>query len=123
MKVNSISIKYSYYLMGSYKTPMDYINYLVDNQININIINFVKELNKIKFKIDISFIDEFIELVNKDECCIHHDMLVKYGVITLTAGSHHIKRIIDGHNFKTNEDYRLTTKGEPVRQGDYITQK
>ena len=29
--------------MESYKTPMDYINYLVDNQINVNIIEFVKE--------------------------------------------------------------------------------
>ena len=27
--------------MESYKTSMDYINYLVDNQININIIDFL----------------------------------------------------------------------------------
>ena len=46
----------------------------------------IKEINNIKYKIDISFINEFIELVNKDECCIHHDMLVKYGIITMNKG-------------------------------------
>ena len=67
----------------SYTTVEEYNNYLVENQININIIEFVKEINKLKYNIDISFIDEFIELVSKDECCIHHDMLVKYNVISL----------------------------------------
>jgi uncharacterized OsmC-like protein len=31
----------------------------------------------IEFKINIDFIDDFIELVSKKECCIHHNMLKK----------------------------------------------
>ena len=50
-----------------YTTIEEYNTYLVENQINVNIIDFVKEVNKIKYNIDISFIDEFIELVSKNE--------------------------------------------------------
>ena len=52
--------------MPNYTTINEYNDYLVENQIQINIIDFVKEINKIKYNIDISFIDEFIELVSKD---------------------------------------------------------
>ena len=47
--------------MIGYTNVNEYINYLIENQININIIDFVKEINKLKYNIDISFIDEFIE--------------------------------------------------------------
>ena len=47
--------------MIGYTNVNEYINYLINNQININIIDFVKEINKLKYNIDISFIDEFIE--------------------------------------------------------------
>ena len=49
--------------MVHYTNVNEYITYLIDNQNNINIIDFVKEINKLKYNIDISFIDEFIELV------------------------------------------------------------
>ena len=39
-------------------------------------------MNEIKYNIDIDFIDEFIKLVNSDDFYIHHDMLIRYGVIT-----------------------------------------
>jgi len=51
----------------SYTTIEEYNTYLVENHINVNIIDFVKEVNKLKYNIDISFIDEFIELVSKNE--------------------------------------------------------
>jgi hypothetical protein len=35
--------------MASYKTIEAYNNYLVENQININIIEYVKDINKIKY--------------------------------------------------------------------------
>jgi len=73
----------------TYKSIEQYNTYLVDN--HVNIIDFVKEINKIKYNIDISFIDEFIELVSKDECCIHHNMLEKYNIISLKNGSTNIK--------------------------------
>ena len=84
---------------------------------NENIINFVKEINKLKYNIDISFIDEFIELVSKDECCIHHNMLVKYGISNLKGGSKDIKRILEQNNFIENEDYQLSNVAELRIQG------
>jgi len=79
--------------MVLYTTIQEYINYLIENQINVNIIDFVKEINKLKYNIDISFIDEFIELVSKDECCIHHNMLEKYNISNLKGGTGDIKKI------------------------------
>jgi hypothetical protein len=103
--------------MNIYNTPIDYIKNLVDNQINVNIIEFVKELNKIKYKIDISFIDEFIQLVNKDECCIHHSMLQKYGIFSLKYGTSNINRIINQNNFIKDEDYLLCNVAEQLLSG------
>jgi hypothetical protein len=107
--------------MTEHKTIEEFNQYLIDNKFNPNIIEYVKELNKIKYKIDISFIDEFIELVNKDDFCIHHDMLQKYGVITLKKGTTDIKRLFEQYELIENEDYRLRNIAEPVKQGGYIT--
>uniref|UniRef100_A0A6C0ECL0 Uncharacterized protein n=1 Tax=viral metagenome TaxID=1070528 RepID=A0A6C0ECL0_9ZZZZ len=101
----------------TYKSIEEYNTYLINNQININIIEFIKEINKIKYKIDISFIDEFIELVSKDECCIHHNMLQKYGISNLKGGSKDIKRILEQNEFIENEDFQLSKVAELRSQG------
>jgi hypothetical protein len=99
----------SYYekIESNNKSVEEYNNYLVDNQVNIKIIDYVKEVNKISYNIDISFIDEFIELVNKNDCCIHHKMLQKYGVIKLKAGSSDIRVLLEQYDFKDNIDFTL----------------
>ena len=91
----------------TYTTIEEYNYYLVDNQVNINIIDYVKEVNKLEFKIDISFIDEFIELVSKNECCIRHNMLQKYGVLSLKGTTNDIKKMLDQNNFLENKDFNL----------------
>ena len=96
----------------TYKSIEEYNTYLVENQIQINIIDFVKEINKIKYNIDISFIDEFIELVSKDECCIHHNMLEKYEIISLKSGTTDIKRLLKQNEFIENEDFNLRNVAE-----------
>jgi phage anti-repressor protein len=101
----------------SYSTIQEYINYLIENQININIIDFVKEINKLNYNIDISFIDKFIELVSKDECCIHHNMLQKYAVSSLKGGTSDIKKLLDQNNFIENEDFRLRNVSESASKG------
>ena len=50
---------------------------LIDENVEINIIDYVKLLNNESYHIDISFIDDFVELVCDDKCCIHHNMLEK----------------------------------------------
>ena len=91
----------------NYTTIDEYNNYLIENQININIIDYVKKVNTIEFKINIDFINDFIELVNKKECCIPHNMLEKYGVLKLTKGIVHIKELLEQYEFKNNIDYLL----------------
>ena len=73
----------------------DYNLSLVNNKTNISIIDYLKQINKHNFNIDISFIDEFIELVSKNECCIHHIMLEKYGILTLKKGTSDVKRLLE----------------------------
>ena len=66
-------------------------------------------MNEIKYNIDI----KFIELVNSDDFCIHHDMLIRCDVITetsVTTGK--IKRILDQYNLKINIDYKLSNVGQ-----------
>ena len=103
--------------MVCYTTIEEYNNYLVENQININIIDYVKEVNKLEFKIKIDFIDDFIELVSKKECCIHHNMLEKYGVLTLNKGTSRVKELIDQYEFKNNIDFHLSEVREVRIQG------
>ena len=44
----------------------------------VPILEYVKDVNEIKYNIDIDFVEELLDFVIKDECCIHHNMLVKY---------------------------------------------
>ena len=104
----------------AYTTIEEYNTYLVENQININIIDFVKEINKLEFKIDISFIDEFIELVSKNECCIHHNMLQKYGISNLKGGTSDIKKILEQNEFIEKEDFDLRKVSEVRPQGGTV---
>ena len=75
---------------------------IIDENVEINIVDYVKLLNYEVYHIDISFIDDFIGLVDKDECCIHHDMLIKYGVLSLTSGTADVKRIIDQQKIESD---------------------
>ena len=95
----------------------EYNSNLIENQVSINIIDYVKQVNKLSYNIDITFIDEFIELVDKNDCCIHHNMLVKYGIIILNKGSTDIKRLLEQNNFIENEDYQVRNVADLRPQG------
>ena len=71
------------------------------------ILDYIKLLNEKTCKIDISFIDDFIDLVNKDEPCINHELLKKYGVTQLTAGSIDVKKLLDRNKAVEGLDYAL----------------
>uniref|UniRef100_A0A6C0EF49 DUF3627 domain-containing protein n=1 Tax=viral metagenome TaxID=1070528 RepID=A0A6C0EF49_9ZZZZ len=101
----------------TFTTIEEYNSYLVENQVNVNIIDYVKEVNKLEFKIDISFIDEFIELVSKNECCIHHNMLETYEVLKLDKGTTRVKELLEQNNFKEKKDYQVSNVRELRPQG------
>jgi hypothetical protein len=96
----------------TYSNVTDYNKYLIESKTQIDIIEYVKTVNKIIYNIDIDFIDEFIELVSKDECCIHHSLLQKYGILTLNEGTHHIRRLLNQYEFIENIDFKLANFGE-----------
>ena len=101
----------------SYTTIEEYNNYLVIKKKNVNIIEYVKEINELTFKIDISFMNDFIELVYKDTFCIHHSMLKKYGVSNLTGGSSEVNVIMKQYGFIIDKDYQLRNVPELRIQG------
>jgi hypothetical protein len=92
-------------------------NDLIEQQQTINIIDYVKEVNNRYYQIDIKFIDEFIELVNKDDCCIHHNLLQKYGISKLKGGTADIKKILIQNKFEENKDYTLRNVSESAPSG------
>ena len=69
--------------------------------------DYVKWLNVKFFKMDISFVDDFVDLVGKDECCIIHDLLTKYEVTTLSSGSNDVKKIIERNDGRDGLDYKI----------------
>lgn len=95
----------------------EYNDYLIKNKTIISILDYVQDLNDIKFNIDISFIDELLELIIKDECCIHHNMLVKYGILSLNKGTSVIKRMIEQYEFVIDQEYRLYNVVESAPNG------
>ena len=77
---------------------------LVNENVEINIIDYVNLLNNESYHIDISFIDDFVELVCNDECCIHHNVLYKYGVLS-EHDTHDVKRVLEQYKFTENVYY------------------
>ena len=52
----------------------------------ITIIEYVKKLNDKFYHIDIPFIDDFMDFIDKEDCCIEHILLQKYDIYKFTAG-------------------------------------
>ena len=77
---------------------------LVEENKQLKIIEYIKLINEQFYKIDISFIDEFINYVNKDEFCISHDLLKKYEVIN-SDNSNHVLAMLKQNNFEEESDY------------------
>ena len=68
---------------------------LVSSNTVITILEYVTKLNDKFYNNDISFIDDFLELVDKDAFCIHHDMLMIYGIYKMSSGSNDIKKYLN----------------------------
>ena len=97
----------------------DYNEYLISNDIDINVSDYVKEINSKFYNIDISFMDFFMSLVGNNDICIPHQKLIDYEVISKKNCSTRIKELIKEHDFKIKVDYRLSENREPVKQGGF----
>ena len=85
----------------------DYNNNLINNHIDIELINYFKEIHsKFYNKVDISFMDYFLEICNKEnEFCIDHIKLQEYNVINNINTSKDIKVCLNQFNLEENIDY------------------
>ena len=108
--------------MTVYTNAKEYNIYLVNNNIDINIINYVKKVNNFIYNIDISFIDKFIDLVEKDEICIPHELLIEYGVVT-TERSNNVLQMFDQFDAIENKDYDLLNVQQVRKQGGTVIKK
>ena len=80
---------------------------LVDDKSQITIIDYVKQINDLYFHIDISFIDDFMDIINKKECCIEHELLLKYEIYKFANGSSDMKKVLEQNNAIERSDYML----------------
>ena len=80
--------------------------FLVKENIDLTIVEYVVELNEKFYDIDITFINEFMELINKDDFIIHHTMLSKYGVLKVDDNIGHVTRLFEQYDFKEDVEYR-----------------
>ena len=71
----------------------------------VTILDYVKKLNDKFYHMDISFIDDFIDLVSNDGFVIPHEMLFKYEILTKTESSNDVLRILERYNFEDTVDY------------------
>ena len=54
----------------------NYLRTLLVQNPKINIVDFAKQYNLLTKNIDVSFIDHFLSMVESDDFCIHHDILI-----------------------------------------------
>ena len=65
---------------------------LVEKYRELTITEYITKVNDLFYHIDIDFMVDFMGLVDKDECCIDHDLLVKHGITNLSSGSNDAKK-------------------------------
>ena len=85
------------------------------NNIDINITDYIKVLNKKSFNIDINFIDDFLNCVDLNDCCINSNKLSKHNISTTD-----IENIIKLHNLILNKDYKISTVHDISGDGTYV---
>jgi len=56
----------------------DFNKKLVDEKIDLPVRAYIEVVNEMFYNIDIKFMNDFMDLVDKDECCIPHDKLETY---------------------------------------------
>ena len=96
-----------------------YIRTLLVQNPKINIIDFAKQYNLLTKNIDVSFVDQFLSMVESDDFCIHHDMLYLYGVLS-ECTTYDVKRLLEQYQFEEGEDYIVNRNIAAAHQGGSI---
>ena len=91
-------------MMSSKMQIQNFNQKIIDENVEITIIDYVKLLNYDVYHIDIAFVNDLLLLIYEDECCIHHGMLYKYGVLS-EHDTHDVKRLFEQYKFIENDQY------------------
>jgi hypothetical protein len=92
---------------------------LVEKGTTLTVRAYLKRLNNEVFKQPIEdFVDDLLDLVIRDDFCIPHEKLVKYGVLTSTKCGD-VTRLLIQYDFKEGLDFsastRQSTGGRPAK--------
>jgi hypothetical protein len=80
---------------------------LVVENVDITILDYVKLLNNKFYHIAIDFIDDFIDLVDKEGFVINHEMLFKYEILAKTSATN-VLNSLNSYELEEHMDYELT---------------
>ena len=65
-------------MMSSKMQIQNFNQKIIDENVEITIIDYVKLLNYEIYRIDITFINDLLLLIDKDQCCIHSHRKMSY---------------------------------------------
>ena len=103
------------------KNPFDtiesYNQWLVESQTLLAIKEYIMNVRNMFYPtLDISFMDEFMDLCTRTDFCIKHSSLIRYGVVNQNDSSK-IKTCMDRNDLIDGVDYQLTQVSELRLQG------
>lgn len=82
---------------------------LVEKGTMLTVRSYLKHLNAEVFKQPIEdFVDDLLDLVIRDDFCIPHDRLVKYGVLAKHTKPGNIDRLLEQYGFEEGQDFDST---------------
>ena len=90
----------------THEKMQEYNKDLIDRKIDTSIADYISVVSTTVFNIDTAFMKDFMDLVTRDDCCVPHEYLFKYGVLS-EHDSSHVKRLLDQHEFIEEKDYTL----------------
>ena len=104
----------------------EYNKYLIDNDTDIEIYQYVKEINKKlnrivpkEERLNLDFMDNFLKLCHTNKMCVSGELLIRYSALSQSSDSNKIKLFLEANNLKKEVDYRHENFLVPVPQGRF----
>jgi hypothetical protein len=102
---------------SEFKTLNDFNEHLVNNNVLIDLSEYIENTNKGHFKCDISFMKDFMNLVHETGFVIRHSRLQTTGVIAQDVSSNNIKKCLESNFLVEGVDYLLLLKEQQHESG------
>ena len=121
MALSKVEVSSSSNDIAKYVNATEYNDYLIKNNKRLTIIEYVKDVNSMFNKLDINFMNEFMELVERDDMCISHEYLKKYEVVSAkNTSSNDILKMLGYRNLKEDIDFNLRQESQVRKNGSIV---